>query len=101
MKNISLILIGLSLIYCVGCRMSTDEWATLLKPEIESKIQPTFDKNFVADKLTIAQTDGNNYEGIMKSKINDTLITYKVKIIYDGENAYYKVKPNLNSMFNY
>lgn len=80
--------------------MSTTELATKLKPDIEKKIQTAFNKNFVADKLTIAQSEGNNYEGLMEGKIYDNAISYKVKITYDGKNAYYEVSQNINSLFN-
>ena len=74
-------------------RLATTELATKLKPYIEKKIQTTFNKNFVADKFTIVPSEGNNYEGLMEGKINEHETTYKVKITYDGENAYYEVRP--------
>lgn len=93
MKKLILLLIGLAMIFCIGCRLSTTELATKLKPDIEKKIQTTFNRKFVADKFTIVPSDGNNYEGLMEGKINDNETTYNVKITYDGENAYYEVRP--------
>ena len=97
MKKLILILIGLALIYFTGCRLDTTELAAKLKPDIEKTIQTNFNKNFVAVKLAIIHSDGNNYEGLMEGEKNDNFIfyvrTYHVKITYDGENAYYEVKP--------
>jgi hypothetical protein len=100
MKKLTLILIGLSMIFCSSCRVSPTELASNLKPDIEKTIQTTFNRNFVADKFTIIQSEGNNYEGLMEGKINENEVTYQVKITYDGVNSIYEVRPINNSLFN-
>ncbi len=100
MRKISSIFIILFLLTLVACRMSTDELSAKLKPEIEYKIRDNFNKDFIAKELTIAHSGGNNYEGIMEGSILNNPVSYKVKIVYDGRNTYYEVRPNLNSIFN-
>jgi len=99
MKKLNLILVALVLFCVVGCRLSPDDLAKKIEPDLVKNVQKNFCEVFILNKFIVVRVKGNNYQGLLEGRIDEVKTTFKFKIIYDGKNVHYEGNLVLDDAF--
>ncbi len=77
-------------IFLVSCKLSTDELAKEVEKNMSESQQ--FKENSIKIKsLILTNKSGNEYDGVLYTAEPNGEFTYKVEVIYDGDNMTWEI----------
>mgnify|MGYP000446902578 CR=1 FL=1 len=87
-NSIAIFLIAITL---VSCRLSTNELAEEVQKSMLEKFKSEGAADIKVKSFMLTEKGNNEYAGILETTEPNGEFTYKIKVIYDGENFTWEI----------